>query len=175
MRINEERTIDELETRKNPSDVLSRVLTLCSIYIAQRMETSLSLRDLIRGEKSIQAFLYVYLGLSNLYILHSEKELGKGYADIFLEPFIAKYQGIKYSYLIEIKYMKAVKSKEKEKVEKLKAGAERQLNQYGKDEKYKKRMGNTTVIKLALIFSGPRLVDIDEVKVFNVDRMIKIL
>jgi hypothetical protein len=134
-------------------------------YIGQRMETSLSLRDLIRGEKSIQAFLYVYLGLSNLYIPHSEKELGKGYADILLEPFIAKYQGVKYSYLIEIKYMKAFKNKEqeREKVEKLKADAEKQLNRYGKDEKYKKRMANTTVIKLALVFSGYHLVDIDEV------------
>lgn len=134
-------------------------------YIGQRMETSLSLRDLIRGEKSIQAFLYVYLGLSDLYILHSEKELGKGYADILLEPFIAKYQGVKFSYLIEIKYMKAFKNKEqeREKVKQLNADAERQLNRYGKDEKYKKQMANTTVIKLALVFSGHRLVDIDEI------------
>ena len=54
-------------------------------------------------------------------------------------------------------------SNEKEKVEKLKADAERQLNQYGEDEKFKKSMGNTTVIKLALVFSGHRLVYIDEV------------
>ncbi len=58
-------------------------------YIAQRMEASMSWRDLIQGEKSIQAFLHVYLGLSNLYILHPEKELNKGYADLVPEPFLA--------------------------------------------------------------------------------------
>jgi hypothetical protein len=46
--------------------------------ITDRMRESMSLRDLITGEKSIQAFLNVYLGLSNLYIIHAEKELNKG-------------------------------------------------------------------------------------------------
>ncbi|MCP4151241.1 MAG: AAA family ATPase, partial [bacterium] len=47
-------------------------------YITGRMKESMSLRDLITGEKSIQAFLNVYLGLSNLYIIHTEKEMNKG-------------------------------------------------------------------------------------------------
>jgi hypothetical protein len=91
--------------------------------------------------------------------------LGKGYADIVLEPFIAKYEGIKYSYLIETKYMKPLKNKDKEKVklEKLKTDAEKQLNRYSKDEKFAKSMENTTVIKLVLVFSGHRLVYIDAV------------
>ncbi|MCP4155892.1 MAG: AAA family ATPase, partial [bacterium] len=63
-------------------------------YITGRMQESMSLRDLITGEKSIQAFLNVYLGLSNLYIIHAEKELNRGYADIVMEPFIARYEGI---------------------------------------------------------------------------------
>ena len=54
----------------------------------------MSLRDLITGEKSIQAFLNVYLGLSNLYIIHAEKELNKGFADMVMESFIARYEGI---------------------------------------------------------------------------------
>ncbi|MCK4765373.1 MAG: AAA family ATPase [Candidatus Aminicenantes bacterium] len=75
-------------------------------YIASLMSESMSLRDLIVGEKSIQAFLNVYLGLSDLYIIHAEKEMNKGYADIVMEPFLAGYEGIKYSYIIEIKYKK---------------------------------------------------------------------
>ncbi|HLP46501.1 MAG TPA: AAA family ATPase, partial [Candidatus Kapabacteria bacterium] len=55
-------------------------------YICGLIRQSMSLRDLITGEKSIQAFLNVYLGLSNLFIIHTEKELNKGYADIVMEP-----------------------------------------------------------------------------------------
>ncbi|MCU0288390.1 MAG: AAA family ATPase, partial [Acidobacteria bacterium] len=50
-------------------------------YICDLLRQSMSLRDLITGEKSVQAFLNVYLGLSNLFIIHTEKELNKGYAD----------------------------------------------------------------------------------------------
>jgi hypothetical protein len=64
-------------------------------FITGRMKESMSLRDLVTGEKSIQAFLNVYLGLSDLYIIHSEKELNKGYAGLVLEPFLARYTGIK--------------------------------------------------------------------------------
>jgi len=133
-------------------------------YITQRMNESLSLRDLITGEKSIQAFLHVYLGLSNLYIIHSEKELNKGYADLTMEPFMAKYEGIKYSFLIEIKYIKGADSLDKKKVEQLKAEAENQLKQYSMDEKFRKSIEKTTLIKLVLVFSGHHLIYNGEVK-----------
>jgi hypothetical protein len=58
-------------------------------YIGQRMKESITLQDLITGEKAVQVFLSVYLGLSQLYIIHTEKESNLGYADIFMEPFTA--------------------------------------------------------------------------------------
>ncbi len=143
-------------------------------FITGRMNKSMSLRDLITGEKSIQAFLNVYLGLSDLYIIHSEKELNKGYADpvkpgvvkVVLEPFLARYEGMKYSYILEIKY---VKSKEGKKIDtgniqELKTAAGEQLKNYSSDENFKKNIEKTRLIKLVLIFSGHELIDIDEVK-----------
>ncbi|HLP47183.1 MAG TPA: AAA family ATPase, partial [Candidatus Kapabacteria bacterium] len=134
-------------------------------YICGRIRESMSLRDLITGEKSIQAFLNVYLGLSNLFIIHAEKELNKGYADIVMEPFIAVYDSLKYSYVLELKYIKP-EGKGKKKpakpapgvVKKLKAEAEKQLGNYSIDEKFKKSMEKTRVIKLVLIFYGSDLV-----------------
>ncbi|MCP5101814.1 MAG: AAA family ATPase [bacterium] len=123
-------------------------------YITGRMRESISLRDLITGEKSIQAFLNVYLGLSNLYIIYPEKELNKGYADIVMEPFLARYEGIKYSYILEIKYLKAGIKPGDEKIQQLKAEAEEQLDSYSIDEKFRKNIEKTSLIKLALIFSG---------------------
>ncbi|MGD2091202.1 MAG: AAA family ATPase [Candidatus Aminicenantes bacterium] len=137
-------------------------------YLTGRMSKNISLRDLITGEKSIQAFLNVYLGLSDLYIIHSEKELNKGYADIVLEPFLARYEGIKYSYLLEIKYIPKTKGKSQKELEKnirqLRVEAEDQLKRYGGDERLKKTIGQTTVVKLVLIFCGSELEYIGEAK-----------
>ncbi len=121
----------------------------------------MGIRDLITGEKAIQAFLNVYLGLSYLYLVHSEKELGKGYADLVLVPFLAQYPQLKYSYLIEIKYIKA-QGKNKEStpgnIESIKKKAVSQLDRYCLDEKFQKAIGKTTLVKVILVFSGHRLV-----------------
>jgi len=130
-------------------------------YLVEQMEKSMGIRDLITGEKAIQAFLNVYLGLSALYLVYSEKELGKGYADLVLEPFLAQYPHLKYSYLIEIKYIKPLAKKETlppEKIKEVKEEAESQLDKYSRDEKFQKITGTTTLKKLVLIFCGNRLV-----------------
>ncbi|MCX6579109.1 MAG: PD-(D/E)XK nuclease domain-containing protein, partial [Candidatus Aminicenantes bacterium] len=130
-------------------------------YLVRQMETSMGIRDLISGERAIQAFLNVYLGLSALYLVYSEKELEKGYSDLVLEPFLAQYPGLKYSYLIEIKYSKP-QDKKKEltpgKLKNIKEEAKAQLNQYSRDEKFQKAIGQTTLKKVVLIFSGSRLI-----------------
>ncbi|MCP4153773.1 MAG: AAA family ATPase [bacterium] len=127
-------------------------------YITGRMCESMSLRDLITGEKSIQAFLNVYLGLSDLYIIHPEKELNKGFADILMEPFLARYEGISYSYLLEIKYTKSGARADDDKVKDFISRAKEQLANYSADEKFKKNIEKTTLIKLVLVFSGHELI-----------------
>ena len=135
-------------------------------FITGRMKESMSLRDLITGEKSIQAFLNVYLGLSDLFVIHPEKEMNKGYADIFLEPFLARYEGIRYCYLLEIKYVKPKQGKKIDtvKIRHLKAAAKEQLKKYSIDEKLKSNIEKTHLIKIVLIFSGHELIAIDDVK-----------
>ena len=127
-------------------------------YISGLMRESMSLRDLITGEKSIQAFLNVYLGLSSLYIIHIEREMNKGYADILMEPFLALHEGIAYSYLLELKYVKSGASVDDDKVKQLIADAEDQLKNYSADDKFRKKIENTTLIKLVLVFSGHDLI-----------------
>jgi len=135
-------------------------------YISGRMEASLSLRDLMTGEKVHQVFWNIYLGLNKLYNVYSERELNQGFADLVLEPQLAQNPGLKFSYLIEIKYIKPAhfeKEDGKEKLQALRAEAESQLNRCGIDEKFRKTIGQTTLKKLALIFCGNRLVYYDEV------------
>ena len=130
-------------------------------YIAGRMESSLGIRDLIDREKALQVFWNVYFGLNTLYVVHSEKELNQGFADIVLVPMLTQFPDIAYSYLIEFKYIKPAdfeKTGSDEKVQSLRIEAETQLKRYSNDEKFMKSMGKTTLKKLVLIFSGNRMV-----------------
>ncbi|MCP4214567.1 MAG: AAA family ATPase, partial [bacterium] len=131
-------------------------------YITGRMKESLGLRDLITGEKAVQTFLNVYLGLTDLFIVHSEKELNNGFADLVMEPFLAKYPTIGYSYLLELKYVKTGKTADSPEVKKLAAEGEAQLKRYALDEKFAKTVGKTKLIKLLLIFSGHKAVVINQ-------------
>lgn len=82
-----------------------------------------------------------------------------------LEGYTTKYPAIQYSYLIEIKYMKPTPADrdnkdniDKNTLEQLKKSARDQLNRYSLDERFKKIIGKTQLIRLVLIFSGHRLV-----------------
>ncbi len=132
-------------------------------YIVDEMAQSLSLRDLMTAEKAIQTFLNVYLGLNNLYMIHPEKELNKGYADLVMEPFLAHYKTIKYSCILEIKYLKAGAQPDSPEVKALAAEAREQLNQYALDKKFAKTIGKTTLIKILMVFSGHQLMVMEEV------------
>ncbi|MGE5340613.1 MAG: AAA family ATPase, partial [Candidatus Omnitrophota bacterium] len=135
-------------------------------YIAQRMEASLGLRDLMTGEKAMQVFWNVYLGLSTYYTVYIEKEMNQGFADIVMVPLLNQHANIKYAYLWEIKYVKPSEKKKgvpQKVIDSLKEKAAAQLNTYEKDERFLKTIGQTTLKKMVLVFSGNRLVSDIEV------------
>jgi len=128
-------------------------------FISQQMTASLSIRDLITGEKALQVFWNVYLGLGPFYIVYSEKEVNRGYADLALVPILIQYPTIKYSYIIEFKYIKPTRAKQidTKQMNSLKKNAEDQLNRYSLDEKLKKTIGPTVLKKIVLIFCSNHL------------------
>jgi len=132
-------------------------------FITERMKERLALRDLITGEKAVQTFLNVYLSLSDLFLVHSEKEMNMGFADLLLVPYTAKYPELNFSFLLELKYVKAGMSPENPKLPQLVAEAEKQLNDYSLDETFNKTVGKTQLIKLVLIFSGHEALYIEKV------------
>ena len=74
-------------------------------YLSEQIDKQTAIRDYLNGEKVIQGFLLAYLNVTNFYIIQSESDMNKGFSDIYMEPFIAKYPDLKYSYLIELKYI----------------------------------------------------------------------
>ena len=72
-----------------------------------------------------------------------------------LRAFTARYREMKYSYILEIKYIK--KGEKEKNLDSIIKAAEEQVKKYSLDEKFKKTIGSTTLIKLVLVFSGTQL------------------
>lgn len=125
-------------------------------YLADEMNIQTSIRDYIEGERAIQTFFRVYLNVSNYYITRTEYELNKGYCDILMLPDLFRYPDIKYSYLIELKYIKPSEYTRATEMKKIQDGREK-LDRYQNDGSLKKMMGKTGIIRLLMVFSGTEL------------------
>ena len=125
-------------------------------YLSEEIKKQTAVRDYIDGEKAIQTFLRVYLSFPNNYITRTEAELNLGYSDILMLPNLPSYPDMKFSYLMEIKYIKVSDFTEELLQKKIKE-AEEGLTQYGRDHFLFKQIGDTELIKIILVFSGPEL------------------
>ena len=122
-------------------------------FLADEVKKQTSIRDYLTGEKVIQTFLLAYLNVTDYYLTRTEGEMGKGFADICLEPFSAKYPDLNYGYLIELKYLARTNFSEDKQHVAL-ADAKKQLKQYAADEHIIKRSQGTGLKCLALVFCG---------------------
>ncbi len=122
-------------------------------FLARHIEEQTRIRDYLTGEKVVQTFLLAYLNVVDYYLTRSEEEMGKGYADLFLEPFLAKYPDIPYACLIEIKYIPRKEWSETIQAEKY-SETVAQLRQYAADTHIRKRIQGAVLKCLVLVFSG---------------------
>ena len=116
-----------------------------------------SIRDYIQGEKIIQGFLAAYLSTSNCFVFHTEVELNKGYADIVLQPLIARHPSLRHGYVMEIKYLKRDDADAARSTAALDA-ATQQLRCYLADDRLAKQYPSVQFTGLALVFRGWELV-----------------
>ncbi len=130
-------------------------------FLADEVEKQTSVRDYLGGEKVVQTFLLAYLNVTDYYLTRSEEEMGKGFADLWLEPFVSKYPDMRYAWLIELKYMKRSEFSEEKMKEQL-AEARTQLAGYAADKRVVRGGGGTRLRCLSLVFSGWELKAADE-------------
>jgi hypothetical protein len=114
-------------------------------YLNEVLKESSSVRDYIDGENFIKAYLISYLSLNNFYMLQSEKEINKGFADLVLDPVKPE---VPFGVILEIKYIKKNEFNDKLLQEKI-TQAKAQLTQYDLGEKY---------IKIVLVYHSWELV-----------------
>ena len=132
-------------------------------FLAEEIHKQTAVRDYLNGEKIIQGFLLAYLNLSDYYLTQTEQEMNKGFSDLYLEPFRAKYPDMRFAYLFELKYISRAEFSETA-LKNAVADAKTQVNQYAASERVQKTVGTATLKKAALIYNGWELVYREEVE-----------
>jgi len=125
-------------------------------------------RDFIDGEKTVQMFHLVYLNSANYFVVHSEAEMGKGFVDLWLQSNFIDRPNMKYSYLVELKYVPRpqeaeAKNPESELVQKLNNQAYAQLQRYAANPRILASVGKTTLYLIRVIYCGWEMVSCEEV------------
>ena len=133
-------------------------------FLSEAIARQTGIRDYIAGEKVIQGFLAAYLSVADYYVFRSEAELGKGHADIALEPLVARYPHLQRGYLIELKYRARSESADQAAVTTVVEEAQAQLLRYLADERLTRQFPAVRFIGLIVVFHGWEMVFCDEVQ-----------
>ena len=133
-------------------------------FLSGAIARQTGIRDYIGGEKVIQGFLAAYLSIADFYVFRSEAELGKGHADISLEPLIARYPQLRRGYLIELKYLSRGESVDAGRVAAAAGAASTQLERYLTDERLARQFPEVRFTGLAVVFHGWEMVFCDAVR-----------
>jgi hypothetical protein len=126
-------------------------------FLTEEIHKQTSIRDYLNGEKVIQGFLLAYLNVTHFFLIWSEKEMGGGFVDFYLEPFLARYPDMRYGYLIELKYIPRNEFDDR-RLQKEIGDAEKQLQRYANDERICAVARQVPIKKLVLVYKGWELV-----------------
>ncbi len=127
-------------------------------FLRNAIAKQTSIRDYLDGEKIIQGFLAAYLGGSRYFLMRTEPELGKGFADISLEPLAAQHPELRHGFLIELKYLKRGEDASETKVQAVVEDALEQLRRYLADERLARAYPSVQFTGLAVAFHGWEMV-----------------
>ena len=133
-------------------------------FLRDALAEQTGIRDYLDGEKVIHGFVAAHLSMVDQFLLHSEYELNKGYADLYLEPFVAQYPDMGYGYVLELKYVKRSTSLNASDVADKVQEAVLQLRGYLADPSLRRRYRSVRHIGLAVVFHGWEMVAYQAVK-----------
>ncbi len=127
-------------------------------FLSEAIARQTGIRDYIAGEKVVQGFLAAYLSVTDYFVFRSEAELGKGHADISLEPLMVRYPHLRCGYLIELKYLRRRESVDQAGVAAVVEEATAQLERYLSDERLARQFPGVRFVGLAVVFHGWEMV-----------------
>ena len=127
-------------------------------FLRNAIAEQTGIHDYLEGEKIIQGFLAAYLGVSRHFLMRTEPELNKGFADISLEPLTAQHPELRHGYLVELKYLKRGEDASKAKVQAVVENAHDQLRRYLADDRLAQAYPSAQFTGLAVVFHGWEMV-----------------
>ena len=127
-------------------------------FLCEALAEQTGIRDYIDGEKVVHGFVAAHFSMVDQFLLHSEYELNKGYADLYLEPFVAQYSDMGYGYVLELKYLKRSEALDESLVADKVQEAVLQLRSYLADPSLPRRYPSVQHLGLAMVFHGWELV-----------------
>ena len=127
-------------------------------FLRDALAEQTGIRDYMDGEKVIHGFVAAHFSMVNQFLLHSEYELNKGYADLYLEPFLAQYPDVQFGYVLELKYLKRSEAVDDAVVAAKVQEAGAQVQGYLADPSLRRRHPAVRHIGLAVVFHGWELV-----------------
>ena len=126
-------------------------------YLSDEIKRNTGLRDYIQNEQTIKAMFLAYLSLTQYFVVKSELELNKGFADITLKP-LNPY--VEYFGLLEFKFYRK-KDEKPNTIETLITEAKEQLDRYEKDELVQNFIKDgKKLVKVVLVFRDYELVEV---------------
>ena len=127
-------------------------------FLRDALAEQTGIRDYMDGEKVIHGFVAAHLSMVDHFLLHSEYELNKGYADLYLEPFLAQYPDMRFGYVLELKYLKRREPLDDSLLAAKLREATLQVRGYLADPGLQHRYPSVRHIGLAMVFHGWELV-----------------
>ena len=127
-------------------------------FLREALAEQTGIRDYIDGEKVVHGFVAAHFSMVDQFLLHSEYELNKGFADLYLEPFVAQYSDMRYGYVLELKYLKRSEALDESLVADKVQEAVLQLHSYLADPSLLRRYPSVQHLGLAMVFHGWELV-----------------
>ena len=132
-------------------------------HLGEAIAKQTGIRDYMKREKVVQGFLAAYLSVTSHFVFRSEVELGGGYADLVLEPLVARYPHLRHGYVIELKYLKLSDAGGETVVASLAREAAGQLRRYLADARLARQHPGVGFTGIALVFHGWEMVHCEAV------------
>ncbi|MEM7533372.1 MAG: AAA family ATPase [Chloroflexota bacterium] len=130
-------------------------------FLSDEIQKQTAVRDYLSAEKVVQGFLLAYLNICDFFLIWSEKDMNSGFVDLYLEPFHARYPGVKYGYLLELEYISRSNFSQTELKKKI-TEAKGQLKQYASDSRIQALATKVPIKKILLVYNGWELVHQEE-------------
>ena len=130
-------------------------------FLADEIKRNTAIRDYIYNEQTIKSMFLAYLSLTSYFVVQSEAELNKGFADLILKPHNPY---VEWFGLLEFKYIKRSEKINKKLITQQIAQAKEQLEVYEKDELVTQFLEKGKKLKkIVLVFHGWELVGFDKI------------